>query len=195
MARTARTVTALVASGTLAAGVGLAGAPAAAADGAGTPLPASTAVQSSAWPEYSKGQMGWDVAVAKYLLWEQGYFEPYKVVDHVLDDRALDSLMDYQQDTDLKVTGVLDARSWEFLVEDAGPVQQGDESYAVSAVQTALQQKHGYDLAEDGFSTDTPGRGAFGTATHDAVTDFQQEVGLDADGVVDAATFQALVAA
>ncbi|MFD3686305.1 peptidoglycan-binding protein [Nocardiopsis sp. NPDC058631] len=193
MARTARTITALLASGTLAVGVGLAGAPAVAADGVDTSPLASTASQDSAWPEYWQGQMGWDVAVAKYLLWEQGYFEPYKVVDHVLDERALDALMDYQQDTDLKVTGVLDARSWEFLVEAAGPVQQGDESYAVSAVQTALQQKHGYDLAADGFSTDTPGQGTFGTATHDAVTDFQQDVGLDADGVVDAATFQALV--
>ncbi|MES0837381.1 peptidoglycan-binding domain-containing protein [Nocardiopsis tropica] len=194
MARTARTVTALIASGGLAAGMGLAGAPALAAGGAGPSAQVSTASQSGEWPEYTRGQMGWDVAVAKYLLWEQGYYEPYKVVDHVLDDRALDSLMDYQQDTDLKVTGVLDARSWEFLVEDAGPVRQGDESYTVSAVQTALSQKHGYDLAEDGYSSDTPGRGTFGAATHDAVTGFQQEAGLEADGEVDAATFKALVA-
>ncbi|MBR8744351.1 hypothetical protein DSY14_21945 [Nocardiopsis sp. MG754419] len=101
--------------------------------------------------------------------------------------------MDYQQGTDLKVTGVLDTRSWEFLTEEAGTLSQGDEGHAVAAVQTALAEKLGYDLGADGYETHTAEPGTFGPSTHAAVESFQEQVGLDADGQVGPATFHALV--
>lgn len=40
----------------------------------------------------------------------------------------------------------------------------------------------------------TPEAGTLGTTTHEAVVDFQRELGLDADGMIGPDTFQALVA-
>lgn len=145
------------------------------------------------WPEYRQGEMGWNVAAAKLLLADEGSFVPGDVVDDRFDDATVEALLDYQQSTDLKVTGVLDARSWEFLVEEAGPLNRGDESHAVAAVQTVLGDKLGHDLSGDGHSTHTAEPGVFGAATHDAVVAFQQEAGIKADGEVGGETFNALV--
>ncbi|MBR8744392.1 peptidoglycan-binding domain-containing protein [Nocardiopsis sp. MG754419] len=198
MARTAYRITALAASGALAIGVGVTGAHAAIgtpSSAQSTPVSVSSesAAQEAQWPEYRQTEMGWNVSVAKHLLWEQDYYEPGGTLDDRFDEATVESLLDYQQDTDLKVTGILDGRSWEFLVEDAGTLSQGDEGPAVAAAQTALHEKLGYDLTDDGYRTYAPEPGSFGPATHEAVVDFQEENGLAADGAVDADTFEALV--
>lgn len=190
MARTTHRITALLASGALAAGVGLVGAPAALADGPGTSSRVLAAVDGTQWPEYRETEMGWNISVAKFTLAELGYYTPSDVLDDRFD---AEPLMDYQQATDLKVTGVLDQRTWEFLSEDVGVVRQGDQSHAVAAAQTALAEKFGYDLSDDGYETYAPDTGAFGPATEAAVRAFQEEAGIDADGEVGPITYKALV--
>lgn len=61
----------------------------------------------------------------------------------------------------------------------------GDRSPQVKALQTLLQQM-GYEIQPDGV---------FGVQTQQAVIDFQQRVGLAANGQVDAATWQSLQSA
>lgn len=190
MAHTTYRITALLASGTLAAGVALVGAPAALAEGADTPPAVLSAVEEAQWPEYRPTEMGWNISVAKFTLAELGYYEPGEVLDDRFD---AEPVMDYQQDTDLKVTGLLDQRTWDFLQEDFGVVREGDEGYTVSAAQTALHEKFGYDLSGDGYETYAPDEGTFGPATEAAVTAFQEEAGIDADGEVGPVTFKALV--
>ncbi len=191
MANTTRRITALLAAGTMAAGVGLAGAPAAFAA-----VPQATAAASAdevGWTEYKPGQMAWDIAVAKYMLMDMGYFEPHQVVDGVLDERSVEALMDYQQETDLKVTGLLDERTWEFLADEADGTGPEDRDHTVSAIQTTLNYHHGYDLSADGYEQDSLEEGYYGAATRDAVADLQQKVGLEPDGVVDDDTFRYLM--
>ena len=154
---------------------------------------AASVVQSPSWPEYQQGEMGWNIAVAKHLLAEEGSLQPGEVLDDRFDDVTVEALLDYQQATDLAVTGVLDVRSWDFLAQEAGTVSQGDESHAVTAVQIALAEKLGYDLSDDGYQTYSPDQGTFGAATHAAVVDFQEQAGIDADGRVDPGTLQSLV--
>ncbi|GLU50470.1 peptidoglycan-binding domain-containing protein [Nocardiopsis ansamitocini] len=193
MARTTQRMTALLASGTLAAGMGLAGAPLASADGPDTSAQVLAANEDAQWPEYRQNTMGWNLSVAKFSLWEIGYYEPSATLDDRFGEKEVEALMDYQQATDLKVTGVLDARSWEFLSEDVGVLSQGDTGPAVSAVQVALHEKHGYDLSGDGYQRFAPEAGTFGQATHDAVVAFQEDAGIDADGEVGPITYKALV--
>ncbi|WP_083927512.1 trypsin-like serine protease [Nocardiopsis prasina] len=155
----------------------------------------STVSEDAEWPEYKQGEMGWNIEVAKRLLADEGSFEPGEVLDDRFDEATVEALLDYQQATDLKVTGILDSRSWEFLAEEAGSVVLGDESHAVGAVQTALAEKLGHDLSGDGYRTHSPEPGVFGEATHEAVVDFQEQAGLHADGEVGPTTLQALVSA
>ncbi|GAA1483565.1 C40 family peptidase [Brachybacterium fresconis] len=67
---------------------------------------------------------------------------------------------------------------------DAGQetLRQGDSGEAVEALQAALNAE-GADLPETGY---------FGSMTHDAVTSFQSEQGLEIDGVVGTETHGAL---
>lgn len=72
--------------------------------------------------------------------------------------------------------------SW-FSVADASAFRQGDQGEEVAHLQTALAAL-GYEVTADGD---------FGAATKDAVIAFQKSAGLEADGLVGAATYRALV--
>jgi peptidoglycan hydrolase-like protein with peptidoglycan-binding domain len=191
MTNTTRRITALLAAGTMAAGVGLTTAPTAFA--ATPPASAVSSADEGGWTEYHPGQMAWDIAIVKYMLMDMGYFEPLKTVDGVLDERSVEALMDYQQETDLRVTGLIDYRTWEFLADEAAGTGPGDEDHTVSAIQTALYYHHGYDLSADGYAPDSLDEGVYGEATQAAVAEIQEEVGLHPDGEIDAATFHVLL--
>lgn len=70
-----------------------------------------------------------------------------------------------------------------FSVADAAAFRHGDQGDEVSQIQNALVNL-GYEISADG---------SFGSATAAAVIAFQQSIGLEADGLVGAATYRALV--
>lgn len=179
----ARGITLLFASGAMVAGFGLAGAPAALADGPNTPPEVVAAIEAAAWPELEEGQETWEVAVVKFLLVEYGYLDVTEATE-VFDERLTEAVTDYQGDKDLDANGIVDEPTWEALTEDLGIVRQGAEGNRVKAVQYALVSGHGYDLDMDGL---------FGGATRSAVVDFQTGAEIDADGEVGPITFQALL--
>lgn len=173
----------LFASGAMVAGFGLAGAPAALADGPNTPPEVVTAIEAAAWPELEEGQETWEVAVVKFLMVEYGYLDVTEATE-VFDERLTEAVTNYQGDEGLDANGTVDEPTWEALTEDLGIVRQGDSGNLVKAVQYSLISGHGYDLDLDG---------RFGGATREAVVDFQTGAGIDADGEVGPITFQALL--
>lgn len=72
--------------------------------------------------------------------------------------------------------------SW-FSVANASAIRMGDQGEEVTQLQSALANL-GYSVAVDGD---------FGSATARAVKAFQESRGLDADGLVGAATYRALM--
>lgn len=72
--------------------------------------------------------------------------------------------------------------SW-FSVANASAIRMGDQGEEVTQIQSALASL-GYSVAVDGD---------FGSATARAVKAFQESRGLDADGLVGAATYRALM--
>lgn len=72
--------------------------------------------------------------------------------------------------------------SW-FSVANASAFRQGDQGDEVARLQSALASL-GYDVSADGN---------FGPLTKQAVLEFQQSKGLEADGMVGASTYRALV--
>ncbi|GAA1104981.1 peptidoglycan-binding domain-containing protein [Nocardiopsis metallicus] len=179
----ARGITTLIASGAVVAGVGLAGAPAALADGPNTPPEVVAAIEAASWPVLSEGDSRWEVSVVKFMLFDFGYLDVVHADEH-FDERLTAAVEDYQTDQGLTADGVVGRPTWEALAEDLGLVRRGDENNLVKAVQTALISGYGYDLLLDG---------RFGPATDGAVREFQGVRGIDADGVVGPITFQALM--
>ncbi|SIO90399.1 peptidoglycan-binding protein [Nocardiopsis sp. JB363] len=179
----ARGITMLFASGAMVAGFGLAGAPAALADGPNTPPEVVAAIEAASWPELQEGQETWEVAVVKFLLVEYGYLDVTEATE-VFDERLTEAVLEYQEAEGVDATGIVDEPTWSALTDDLGIVRQGDSGNLVKAVQYSLINGHGYDLDLDG---------QFGPATRDAVIDFQTGAEIDPDGEVGPITFQALL--
>lgn len=136
---------------------------------------------SYAWEYFSDGDTGEDVHTIQYLLEEQGYALEYH--DGIYGSETESHVEQFQSASGLAVDGVVGPNTWDALVVPvSGP--DSDPWWATYAAQHSLRDGHGYDISVDGY---------YGSETEWAVEDFQSSAGLAADGVVDAATWQALV--
>ncbi|GAA1071174.1 peptidoglycan-binding domain-containing protein [Nocardiopsis composta] len=177
---------AVLASGALALAAGMAGAPAALADGPDTPPQVLAEIEALEWPEYSFGDADTDIAVAGYLLRHLGHFtgEPR---DHFT-TYTEEAVEEFQTDADLKVTGTLNQETWTALRGEVfgewGQGLPGDSGDPVRAIQYSLASDYGKDVVVDG---------RYGAMTAAAVKEVQEEFGIDADGIVGKITFRAMV--
>lgn len=147
-----------------------------------TPLPTPTPTPAPlCWPVHSAtlNNSGPNVYAIQYLLRQHGYA---LTVDGLYGPATTGAVQSFQAARGLSADGVVGPQTWPVLVIQ---VQQGVyNSDAVAAVQHLLVYQHGYSLTIDGD---------FGPTTHAAVTNFQSLHGLPANGVVDIATWSALV--
>ncbi|WP_150238085.1 peptidoglycan-binding domain-containing protein [Nocardiopsis quinghaiensis] len=142
-----------------------------------------TAAVAAGWPELAEGQRTWEVAVVEFVLADLGYYG-HRNVDERFGPALTEALTAYQDDRGREATGRVDAATWGQLTDDFGLVRRGHEGARVRAAQYALNEGHGSDLAVDGI---------FGPATLAAVESFQQEAGIEDDGVVGPNTFTSLI--
>ncbi|WP_017596638.1 peptidoglycan-binding domain-containing protein [Nocardiopsis potens] len=177
---------AVLASGALALAAGMAGAPAALADGPDTPPQVLAEIEALEWPEYSFGDTDTDVAVAGYLLRHLGHFtgEPR---DHFT-TYTEDAVTAFQEEADLHVTGTLNQETWTALrgavFGEWGRGLPNDSGDPVRAIQYSLAVDYGKDVVVDGV---------YGAGTETAVKEVQREFGIDDDGIVGKITLRAMV--
>lgn len=135
----------------------------------------SRAFSHTSFPTLSRGDRGEDVRALEYLLRDRGYGLG---ADGVFDRETRAAVAAFQSSLELEADGIVGRRTWRVLIMDVGPESAGD---AVRALQSQLNAKASAGLDEDGV---------FGPATLDAVTAFQEHVGLTADGVVRRTTWK-----
>ncbi len=141
------------------------------------PAPAS-AFARAVYPTQSYGNRGVDVQTAQYLLRARGYPVP---VHGWFNATTRSAVRSHQGTRGLRITGIVDPRTWSSLVV---PLRQGNRGDAVGALQLQLRAKNGAPLTATG---------SFDAATRRAVTAFQRHAGLTADGIATATTWRNLV--
>ncbi|HEX6352575.1 peptidoglycan-binding protein [Actinophytocola sp.] len=142
--------------------------------GAGT----ASAATPPAWPVVGTTATGPEVRTVQYLLRERG---SQIAADGINGPQTVAAIKAFQSANGLNNDGIAGPLTWSKLVMD---IDSGASGNAVTGAQHQLV-RHGYDLVADG---------AFGPATAAAVTDFKTKKGLSATSLIDATTWQWLVA-
>jgi peptidoglycan hydrolase-like protein with peptidoglycan-binding domain len=138
----------------------------------------TVATTALSWPSVRVGSEGPVVEVIQRLLTEQGYpVEP----TGFFDDATFDAVEALEDESNIPVDGEVGRVTWQQLVV---PLRRGDTGGAVIAAELLL--------AENGVDIDPDDR--YALATQDAVMRFQGQHGLAVDGIVDADTWEALLA-
>lgn len=139
-----------------------------------------------AYPDLATGASGAEVRAAQCLLKDAGFPTGDKPSGS-FDEATVTATKQFQTDIGLTATGEIDKHTWTALLSsgDTPELSEGSKGSAVTRLQRALTAASGATVTQDGI---------FGPKTKQAVTDYQTAVGVDATGVVDATTWQALQA-
>jgi hypothetical protein len=149
-----------------------------------TPVPpTATPTPPSPWPLLKDGQTGESVRTLLLLLAAHEYEVPDNDVYWV---GTANLLKRFQAEMRIPVTGLSDTATWQALIP---LIQPEDTGYGVRAVQSQLRA-HGYTFS---VGAAVLVDGVYGPVTESAVKSFQTAAGLPATGVVDTATWLALV--
>lgn len=150
----------------------------------GSAGPAAALVSGVNWPVQNLGDRGTDVLTIQRMLRVRLATDPAGSalpVDGLFGPATATAVKAWQTKRGAAPTGIVDGPSWATLVM---PVKAGDTGEAVLALQVELREKRRATMAADG---------TFGATTTAAVVSFQKHMGLTASGVVNAATWRALV--
>ncbi len=126
------------------------------------------------------GTRGNFVMLLQFLLWQNGYDID---IDGIFGNQTNRYVVDFQQRNGLVADGIVGNNTWRtLLVLPPRPtIRQGSSNVYVAYLQQKLTSKLYPVGAIDGI---------FGTATKNAVMEFQRETGIDVDGIVGAVTWQ-----
>jgi peptidoglycan hydrolase-like protein with peptidoglycan-binding domain len=181
---------AVLAAGTIAAGITIPASTAAAAPRAPIAVAADTAAQVQPaklqpWPVLRQGKnSAWPqvtVRSLQYLLVQHGAKIP---VTGVFGARTNAAVIKFQKAHHLTPDGVVGSKTWNALIVT---LKLGSKGPAVRAVQDQANFRNG----RDGHSLNVDG--IYGKKTRAWVIGFQKAEGFKADGIVGKATWQALV--
>jgi len=125
-------------------------------------------------------------------------------IDSIFGEQTRRAVTAFQREFMLNADGVIGPVTWNKIVEQYGivmgevaaaagypgtPLQRGSTGDAVRLIQGVLSDMRGENSAIPPLTAD----GIFGPNTEDAVKVFQRSAGLTPDGIVDPATWNALV--
>ncbi len=135
---------------------------------------------------------------------------PPVVIDGVFGEKTLEAVKAFQSEYGLEVTGVVDSVTWDEIYDEfkgtsiavygrevfeihgepypGTPLKEGDSGDDVLRIQ---QQLNAISNENPDVSAVTPD-GVFGSATLNAVKEFQQYYGLEADGIIGRQTWGAI---
>lgn len=139
-----------------------------------------------AYPDLAAGASGTEVRAAQCLLADAGFPTGDKPSGS-FDEATTAAVKKFQTKVGLEPSGSIDKHTWTALLStgETPELKEGSTGADVTRVQRALTAALGAPLTQDGD---------FGPKTKQAVTDYQTAAGVEATGVVDAATWQALQA-
>ncbi len=137
------------------------------------------------------GDSGAEVEALQEVLTDEGYY--FGEIDGEFGSETEEAVIAYQEDNDIAATGVVDTDTLVALGLDDTPVasggggsnvfQFGNEGVDIEDIQLALTEEGYYTGSIDGV---------FGSATEEAVLAYQDDSGLDSDGIVGPDTLDAL---
>jgi len=130
-------------------------------------------------PTIKKGSKGTAVKKAQRALKARGY--DTGAVDGIFGPKTERQVKLYQADRGLQVDGIIGPETWARLAPPT--IKEGDEGDAVKMLQELLLS-FGYDPG--------PVDGVFGAQTKAAVISFQDDLGLEPDGIVGPQTWAML---
>lgn len=130
------------------------------------------------WPTYKNGDTGEEVYAIQFLLNAKG---ATLTPDGIFGPKTQGAVEDFQTDKGLSEDAIVGPQTWEALIVQ---MQQGKTGPEVRALQRLLKYKFGYNINVDGI---------FGIETKTAVKDFQNNHGLEADGIVGPKTWKKLI--
>lgn len=172
----------------IALGIGAA-ATAANADGPKTDKRVVSAIKAQPWKVLEVGDREYRVASVRCFLTQFGYYndcDPEADLGDLFEQDMVLPVKRYQGAKGIEPTGKIDGPTWDAISADHGIARAGDgRTHLVKGLQYALKVLQEPDLVVDG---------AFGSATKEAVTDFQARKHIDADGEVGPITFRAMFA-
>ncbi|MBW4520809.1 MAG: peptidoglycan-binding protein [Scytolyngbya sp. HA4215-MV1] len=129
-----------------------------------------------------QGDTGSEVSALQEKLTRLGYFEGPQT--GYFGSLTQEAVIRFQRESGLSADGVYGAQTQQLLEQKASSRAVGMQSAAmVSAVQQKLRDRGYYDGAVDGI---------YGSLTRTAVTNFQRDFGLKADGIVGPRTLAVL---
>ncbi|HIW61452.1 MAG TPA: peptidoglycan-binding protein [Candidatus Stackebrandtia excrementipullorum] len=139
----------------------------------------------TSYPALGSGDEGIEVKSAQCLLNDLGF--SVDEVTGTFDEPTVEAVNAFQTDRGLPETGEIDSHTWTAMLSsgDTPTLQNGSSGSAVLRLQRALTAALGEEIGQDG---------QFGPLTGQAVKDYQNANGLDADGIVGPATWSALQA-
>ncbi|WP_026413830.1 peptidoglycan-binding domain-containing protein [Actinomadura oligospora] len=143
---------------------------------------------ANAWPELHRGSRGPDVTTVQYILRAAREASRHLKPDGDFGPKTEHAVREFQEFAGIAVDGIVGPVTWGKLTDGHtvdSTVRRGDEGDFVRAAQTELV-KQGY-LKAGGVDGD------FGPKTEAAVRRFQEDVGLNVDGVVGPKTWRQLV--
>jgi len=129
------------------------------------------------WALVQEGDTGENVRSVQYLLNAHDFS---LTVDGAFGPNTNEAVRTFQSDHHLTVDGKVGDQTWPVLIIE---VQNGSTGDAVNAVQSQIHSRSGW-LTIDGI---------FGPDTESAVTNFQEDTGLSADGIVGPYTWNYLI--
>jgi hypothetical protein len=132
------------------------------------------------WPVLSQGDTGPEVYALQYLLRLHGQTIP---PDGLFGPVTRTAVVNFQGSAGIPQDGLVGAITWSALISGLQLIQ-GNSGDGVRAIQQLLHDKFSFPLAIDGI---------FGSATYEAVREFQLNYSLPSDGIVNATTWQALI--
>lgn len=139
----------------------------------------STSSQALTWPRLASGASNPDVTTLQYLL-DWGGFPVDKT--GLFDASTNEAVRGFQRSRALTVDGIVGTNTWEAVLST---VDEGDDGFAVEAVQYLLSKRYGASLTVTG---------TMGPTTLAEVKAFQTSRCLSATGVVGRFTWNALIA-
>ena len=146
----------------------------------------------------SRGSQGDSVKYLQVLL-DKFYYNSHIATDAIFGSQTETFVKQFQTDCFITVDGIVGEQTWGYLEEvvpftmiDHSTLHQGDQGSEVKYLQVRLNEYYGKAKNSSAYGRKLEADGIFGSLTLAMVKQFQEDYGLEVNGVADTKTWNAL---